>query len=134
MSSQKIKLVLVKSYVDSPTFNDTFSKNIEVDLPEGWEQAHILTARSYQQQNAAMTIGGDITIAPLTYKDENDLMGKILTLADMSFSDQTQREAFKSVARQTLTSFTSSIHRNALKTVDANERREQECTTDTVKK
>lgn len=124
--SQKIRLVLQKSYVENPTFKDTLNHSLEVELPDGWDQAHILAARSYQPKSASSVLGGDINTTVMTYSDESDIIGKILTLADMSFTDKEQREAFKAVARQTLYDKFNAMRRNAVKCVDAQERNEQE--------
>ena len=125
MSVQKVKLVLAKSYVENPDFNDTFSKNIEIELPPEWNQAHLIAARFYEGKSS-QTIGGDINTTVITFKNESDILGKILTLADMSFQDKEQREAFKTVARDTLYKVFNGMRRNAVKTVDANERRDQD--------
>lgn len=126
MSSQVIRLVLVKTNTNDPLFTDTMSKMVEIDLPENWTAAYLLAARAYEPKDTTNTMpGGDINATILRFSDESDILGKMLTLADMSFSDKDQREAFKSVARNTIYDFFNHMRNNAIKCVDAQEREER---------
>lgn len=116
---QKVKLVFCKSYVDIPTFKDSFSKDIEVELPEGMEQAHLIGARVYWKPTKEPTVGSDINTTILEYRDDSNLLGQLLTYVDATYTDQEQRKAHKDIVKQIVYGWSQELRTRGIQTVDS---------------
>lgn len=119
----KLDLVLEKSYVERPTFGDCFLKSIEIELPGGIDQAHLIAARSYQPDSASAVIGGDINGYVIKHTDIDHIVGKLLTHIDATFADQDQRKAQKDVVKNIVYPWSQELFNNAIKIVDAQHRK-----------
>ena len=116
----KVKLVFQKSYINQPSFSDCFAREVEIELPAGYEQAHIIAARCYQPELPPSTlVGGDINTTVLSYNDESKIVGKLLTYVEATYSDKEQREAQKSILKETIYGFFNGLREDAIKIVDA---------------
>src|SRR5688572_6402906 len=118
----KVALVFEKSYLELPSFNDGFLKEIEVELPAGVKQAHLISARCYQPDGGvANTIGGDINACILRHRDVSDLVGKLLTYVDATFTDAEQRKAHKDIVKGLVYDWHNSMTTRAFQIVDAHQ-------------
>lgn len=116
----KVRLIFAKSYLDIPTWKDTFKKDIEVELPQGIDQAHLISARCYSTApSPAQVIGGDINAAIVEYKDDQNLVGKLLTYIDATFTDVEQRKAHKDIVKGIVYGWAQDIRTRAVQTVDS---------------
>lgn len=120
---RKVKLVFVKSFLEHATFNDTFSRDIEIESPNDIEDFRLIGARIYQPDNDSATIGGDYNAMLLEYRDEQDLLGKLLTYIDATYTDQEQRKAHKDIVRQIVNNWRQDISTRGIQTVDSQEQR-----------
>lgn len=118
---RKVKLVFVKAYLDIPTFKDTFSCDVEVQSPSDIEDFRLIGARIYERETAAQNIGGDTNTMVLEYADEQNLLGKLLTYIDATYTDQEQRKAHKDIVRQVVNNWRQDIHTRGVQTVDSQE-------------
>lgn len=128
----KVKLVFVKSFLELPTFKDTFSTDIEVEGPDGIDDFRLIAARIYDNvdpKNATFP-GGDVNTMFLEYTDTQNLMGKLLTYIDATYTDQEQRKAHKDIVRQVVNDWREGIHTRGVQTVDSQEGRNYEGTLD----
>lgn len=116
----KVKLVFVKSYLEIPTFKDTFTSDIEVDVPEGFDQIHLIGARVYEPENVQSTFpSGDFNACILEHHDVSNLVGQLLTYIDATFTDPEQRKAHKDIVKEKVYSWHGSLRERAVQTVDS---------------
>lgn len=116
----KIKLVFAKSFLENPTTTDCFAETIEVKLPSHIEQAHLISARTYESQEGSTPHpSGDVTAAIWSYDDESRLIGKILTYIDATFLDKEQRHAHKDIMKDVVYGYFQELRTRAMQTVDA---------------
>ena len=118
---RKATLVFVKSFLEVPTFKDTHSIDIEFDLPERFDgdQVHLMGARVYNIESKTTMPAGDSNALIMDYKDFQNLMGKLLTYVDATFSDPEQRKAHKDIVKNTLWSIEREMRDRAIQSVDA---------------
>lgn len=119
---RKVKLVFVKSFLEHPTSADTFSTDIEVESPQGIDDFRLIGARIYERKGVQNTLpGGDVNTMMLEYRDEQDLLGKLLTYIDATYTDPEQRKAHKDIVRQVVNNWRQDIHTRGVQTVDSQE-------------
>lgn len=117
---RKVKLVFEKSFLEVPTFKDTFSKDIEVEEPEGFDGFRLIGARIYESKDTQHTFpGGDVNAPILEYRDVDYLVGKLLTYVDATFTDQEQRKAHKDIVRQMVSDWRNSLETRAAQVVNS---------------
>lgn len=115
-----MKLVFVKAYLEHPTFNDTFSQDVEIDSPGDIKQFRLIGARIFEgEEYKNIDFNGDINSSILEYHDESDLIGKLLTYVDATFTDQEQRKAHKDIVRQIVQNWRQDISLRGVQTVDS---------------
>ena len=117
----KVKLVFEKSYQEIRGLtSNTFSKDIDIELPPGFEMATLVAARCYdpvQGDNARPV--SDTTAVIWDYVDENRLVGKLLTYIDATYTDKEQREAHKNLVRDVVYGYAGELHTRANQTIDS---------------
>lgn len=122
---RKVKLIFVKSFVEVPTVNDTFSADVEVFVPDGFANMHMIGARVYEgdpnkaKDSAFALPAGDHNTLILESRDFSNLLGKLLTYIDATFSDQEQRKAHKDIVKNILWDFEGDMRTRAVQTVDS---------------
>ncbi len=123
--SKKVKLVFVKSFLDIPTFKDTFASNVEVNVPDGFDSIHMASARIYGAEPAPGELmitespSGDVNTVVLQHRDVNYLVGQLLTYIDATFTDPEQRKAHKDIVKEKVYSWHGDLHTRAIQTVDS---------------
>ena len=116
----KVKLVFEKSYqgLKGLTAN-TFSKDINVDLPEGFEMANIVSAVCYDLMQGSNHPSSDIYANIWDHEDEGRLVGKLLTYIDATYSDKEQREAHKALVKDLMYGYFGDLHTRAVQTIQS---------------
>ncbi len=123
--SKKVKLVFVKSFLDIPTFRDTFASDIEVEVPEGFDSVHLIGARIYGAEPApgehmiTEMPSGDANTTILEYRDVNQLVGQLLTYIDATFTDPEQRKAHKDIVKEKVHNWHNDLRVRGVQTVDS---------------
>lgn len=117
---QKVTLVFQKAFLEYPTMKDVFARDIEVDLPDGFDTVLLASARVYQNEQLVKGLpGGDSNAVILSGKDFNDIIGRILTYVDATFTDQEQRKAHKDIVKKLIWDWNNELRTRAIQTVDA---------------
>lgn len=127
-SKRKIKLVFVKS-PNNNEMRETFRKDIEIDAPLEWRNIEILTAAVYDNVNDLSSHTDHFedsqtfknVVNKWSYKDESELMDKILTILDSTIEDKERRGAVKLVAKEIIYNYMKKIRRQNEKIIEANE-------------
>lgn len=120
MSKSKVKLVFVKSFLEIPTHKDTFASDIEVDVPDGFDQIHLIGARVYEAEGAPAGMpSGDYNACILEHNDVSSLVGQLLTYIDATFTDPEQRKAHKDIVKEKVYGWHQSLRERAVQTVDS---------------
>ena len=112
---------------------ETFRKDIEFYVPEHVSDVYVLSAAVYNSQNQDMAIAAPQysskadeyyknTASIWSYRDESDLMGKVLTILDSSIEDRERREATKSITKELIYDFMRKVRRNSERIIEANEK------------
>lgn len=114
-----IKILLQRSYAESPYPNDYMAYEIEVPIPKDWGLAHIVASRSYSEDKSSDIPRGDINTVTLSYKDESNMVGKVLTHIDATFVDKEQRDAQKSIVKEILYGMFNNLHNEATRMIDS---------------
>lgn len=134
-SSEKIvraKIVFSTSPA-AAEMRETFRKDIEFYVPEHVSDIYVLSAAVYNSQNmntiAAPQYSSKAdesyyknTASVWSYRDESDLMGKVLTILDSSIEDRERREATKSITKELIYDFMRKVRRNSERIIEANEK------------
>lgn len=126
---QRVTLVFQKSYLEYPTIKDVFSRDFEFELPSGFEVVHLAAARVYDHRATEATASvanpilntpsGDTNAVIINYRDTSNLLGKMLTYVDATYSDAEQRKAHKDIVRDMIYAWEREIRERAVQTVDA---------------
>lgn len=120
MVKQKVKLVFVKSFVEIPTVKDTFSKDIEVEVPDSIDsQVRLVAARVYEPDTSSEYPNGDSNAAIWDYSDESRLVGKLLTYIDATYTDKEQRQAHKDIIKDLVYGYCQELRARGVQTVDS---------------
>jgi hypothetical protein len=122
---RKVQLVFVKSFLDVPTWNDTFSKMVEIEEPAEFadKSIHLIAARvvaagdSPSQSDQPLT--GDFNAIIVDGRDFSSLLGKLLTQIDATFGDTDQRKAQKDLVKSLVWDFEKDMRERAVQTVDS---------------
>lgn len=116
----KVKLVFEKSYEPQRGLSvNSFSEDLEVALPPGFEMAQLVSAVCYDVHHGVEHPSSDEYANIWDYTDENRLVGKLLTYIDATYTDKEQREAHKSIIKDIVYGFAADIHERAVQTVKA---------------
>jgi hypothetical protein len=120
---RRVKLVFVKSFVEVPTVKDTFSADVEFVVPDGFNNMHLIGARVYESDVDKLAPtelpGGDHNTLILESRDFSNLLGKLLTYVDATYSDVEQRKAHKDIVKNILWDFEADLRTRAVQTVDS---------------
>lgn len=121
---QKVKLVFEKNFVELPTINDTFSTELELNLPHGFNNGvHLIGARIYEAESAPTEMPrGDGNTIVVGYNDFRRLQGQLLTYIDATFSDPEQRKAHKDILKSNLYAWEKELGDRAVQINDAQAR------------
>jgi hypothetical protein len=127
MASKKVRLVLQRAFTEIPSTRDVFSQAVTVQLPDGFDEVKLVGARVYGAYHERSiepgypASDGDINSAILDYKDVQNLVGKLLTYVDATYSDQEQRKAHKDIVRNAVYEWERTLRERAVQLVDFNE-------------
>lgn len=122
MVKQRVKLVFVKNFVDYPTIKDTFSKEVEVEVPSSIDsEVHLIAARVYSNNASSNEPSGDSNATIWDYNDESRLVGKLLTYIDATYTDKEQRQAHKDIVKELVYGYCQDLRTRAIQTVDSQE-------------
>ena len=125
MVTQKVKLVFEKNFVDIPTAKDTFSKDIEIQVPTRIDgEVHLAAARVYEQDGQTGYPSNDTSATIWTYGDENRLVGKLLTYIDATYTDKEQRQAHKDIVKDLVYGYCQDLRTRGIQIVEAHSREE----------
>lgn len=114
----KVTLVFCKSFVDIPTFKDTFSQTLDVESP--FDMFHLIGARVWQPKTSEDGLPpGDADAVIYDYNDTNDLLGRLLTYIDATYSDPEQRKAHKDIVKKIVWDRVAEISERARQTVNS---------------
>lgn len=117
---RKVKLVFVKSFVDIPTVKDTFSADVEFVVPDGFQSMHLIAARTYDSDPAPTDVpSGDHNAIIVDSRDFSDILGKLLTYVDATYTDKDQRKAHKDIVKNTMWAFEAELRSRAVQTSDS---------------
>lgn len=120
MVKQKVKLVFAKNFDDSPSSRDTFSTDVEIEIPDSIDnEVHLIAARVYSNLADSSAPSGDTNAAIWSYEDSRRLVGKLLTYIDATYTDKEQRQAHKDLVRELVYNFAQDINTRGIQTVDA---------------
>lgn len=116
----KVKLVFEKSYTEHRGLSsNTFSKDIDVELPQGIDMAHLVAAKCYDPKQSSNAPSGDTVARVWDYTDDQRLVGKLLTYIDATFVDKEQREAHKNLVKDLVYGYCSDLQTRAYQTVES---------------
>lgn len=116
----KVKLVFEKSFTENRGLSaNTFSADIEVDLPEGFDMAHLVSARCYDAYKGNEHPSGDMTATVCDYTDESYLVGKLLTHVDATFTDPEQRKAHKDITKDLIYGYFNDLRQRASQIIES---------------
>lgn len=121
---RKVQLVFVKSFLDVPTWNDTFSKMIEIEEPAEFadKPIHIIAARAIaagDSPSGDQPLTGDFNAIIVDGRDFSSLLGKLLTQIDATFGDTDQRKAQKDLVKSLVWDFEKDMRDRAVQTADS---------------
>lgn len=120
----QVKLVLEKSFTDIRGLSaNTFSKDINIELPTGFNMARIVAARCYDPTQGSDRPSSDATAVIWEYDDESRLVGKLLTYIDATYTDKDQREAHKSLVKDLLYGYFQDMRVRADQTIESQTKR-----------
>lgn len=123
--SRKVSLVLVRSFLDIPTFKDTFSAVVDIDEPAEFEKdsLHIMGVRLHNAGTMPSTeqhpLDGDYNAIILDSRDFSFLLGRLLTQIDATFSDTDQRKAQKDLLKDIVWGWEKDLRERSVQTVDS---------------
>ena len=134
-NKRKVKLVFQRTNNNSE-MRDTLRQDIEIDAPVDWKEIEIISAAVYDNKhdygNLAILTSPDrnedtfkIVSSIWSFKDESELMGKILTILDSSIEDKERREATKSITRELIYDYTRKVRRQSERIREANEQEQK---------
>lgn len=119
---QKVRLVFHKNFIEIPTFRDTIARDIEVELPKGFESVRLAGARVYgAEPSPHKDPSGDLNTVVVQYQDFSHFLGRLLTYVDATFSDPEQRQAHKALVKELVYNWQDSLSQRAVQTVDAHD-------------
>lgn len=129
---RKVKLVFSKLSQMSE-MSDTFRHDIEVDVPEDWGEISLLAASVKNSYDRAVHLDGnevssqEYNVIPniWSHKNEETLVGKVLTILDSAIEDKDRREATKSLARELIYGHMRNVRRSNERIIEANEREQK---------
>lgn len=121
MVKQKVKLVFVKNFVEIPTVKDTFSKEIEIEVPTSIDgEVHLIAARVCEENSRPKDYpSGDSNATIWDYQDESRLVGKLLTYIDATYTDKEQRQAHKDIVKDLVYGYCQELRTRGVQTVDS---------------
>jgi len=110
----QVKLVFEKSYQELRGLSsNTFSEDIDVELPKGFDSAYLVSAICYDTQQGSDYPTNDSVATIWDYTDEQRLIGKLLTYIDATYIDREQREAHKSLIKDMVYGYYSELKTRA---------------------
>lgn len=123
---RKVKLVFQRSFVEIPTMKDTFSSDVEVLVPDGFGNMHLIGARVYEAPNlkdigANIPADGDSNAIIVDYRDFQNLLGKLLTYVDATYTDPEQRKAHKDIIKNNLWGWEKDLRQRGIQTNDSHD-------------
>lgn len=133
-SLKKVKAKIVFSTNPAALeMRETFRKDIEFYVPEHVRDIHVLAAAVYNSQDMNTLAAPQYSskddesyyknpASVWSYRDESDLMGKVLTILDSSIEDRERREATKSITKELIYDFMRKVRRNSERIIEANEK------------
>lgn len=127
MASKKVRLVLQRAYTEMPSTRDVFSQAVTIQMPDGFDEVKLVGARTYGAYHERSILpdhsptDGDINSTILEYNDVQNLVGKLLTYIDATYSDHEQRKAHKDIVRNTVYEWERTLRERAIQLVDFNE-------------
>lgn len=114
----KVKLVFAKNNYGG-LVRDAFSREVDIELPQGFEHVHLEGARCYDPNQRSDEPSGDTNATIWNFEDESRLVGKLLTYVDATFTDLEQRKAHKDIVKDIVYSFCQDVRTRGIQTVDA---------------
>lgn len=118
----KVKLVFEKSFAEQRGLSrNCFSETIEVNLPDGFDMAHLIAARCYNPlgHSSQSPTTSDMVATVIEYEDDNRLVGKLLTYIDATYTDVEQRKAHKDLVKDLVYGFTQDLRTRAYQTIES---------------
>lgn len=116
----KVKLVFEKSFQEIRGLSsNTFSQDVDIEVPAGFNRAHLISARCYNPDQGSDEPVSDVAANIWDYQDEQRLVGKVLTYIDATYTDKEQREAHKNLTKDLLYGYFQDIHTRARQTIES---------------
>lgn len=116
----QVKLVFEKSFQEFRGLSsNTFSHDVDIDLPKGFDRAHLVAARCYSPDQGSNEPSSDVDAYIWEYADEQRLVGKVLTYIDATYVDKEQREAHKNIMKDLLYGYFQDIRTRSIQTIES---------------
>ena len=122
----QVKLVFEKSFQEfSGLSSNTFSEDLKVTLPDGFDRAHLVSAVCYDPSAGGTTNdrlnppSDDFYATIWDYGDVNTLVGKLLTYIDATYTDTEQRKAHKDLVKDLVYGYAQDLRTRAVQTVQS---------------
>ena len=120
----KVKLVFEKNFQEIRGLaSNSFDKDINVDLPSGFDSARLVSARCYDPKSQSGSEyalpASDVTASIWEYEDEQRLVGKLLTYIDATYTDPEQRKAHKDIVKDLVYGYCQDMRTRATQIIDA---------------
>lgn len=124
----RVKLVFEKANTEIRGMtNNTFSKDVDVELPSNMDAVELVAAKCYDPNDAVQDgqpVPSASSVAVIwDYHDENTLIGKLLTYIDATYTDKEQREAHKRLIKDMVYGYYEELRQRSHQTIESQSKR-----------
>lgn len=128
---RKLSLVLTRTMANFPTVKDTGFVDVEVEVPSALdgEQLYLSSARVWNDHLTATSEaplpGSDVDATVIRYNDIEQIVGRLLTYVDATYSDTEQRKAHKDIVKQLVYDWSNDLRTRATQEIESGLRKKQ---------